>query len=511
MTMESIVALAPAAPLLAAVLIAVRRLFDCRVGDAAERPSAAVASAGVALSLLVMLILDAAALLQHLPDRARLGIWLASGRFEVALSFALDAFSIASATLVALLSFLALRFSINYMHRDPGFHRFFFALSLFAAGMLLIVLAGNAALCFIGWELAGVSSYLLIGYSQERVIATDNAVRAFVTNRIGDAGFLVGIAAAFYWLNTLEWHELGAGAARLETLPAGLMALGFVIAAAAKSAQVPFAPWVARALEGPTPSSAIFYGSLMIHAGVFLLIRLAPVLSHSGAVMALIVLLGAATALYGWLSGLVQTDVKSALIFATTTQVGLMFVACGLGWFDLAAWHLALHAVWRTYQFLLAPSYLQLADGPARPVPRWLAGRRRLYTAALQRGWLEPAGDWLLLRPTRGLGRDMNAFDSQVIDRFTGIAEPARAFGITMREQAEPAAIARGYGSAGRLLEIAAQRFARFEEHLLLQGAGGGLGRVLAHVGDYLRAFEALLERPRYLLLLIMATFAVIL
>jgi NADH:ubiquinone oxidoreductase subunit 5 (subunit L)/multisubunit Na+/H+ antiporter MnhA subunit len=511
MPFESLSALVPLAPLLAALAIAVLRLFPRSDGDAAERPTVRIATAGVAASLLLMLVLDAAALLQRLPERIRFGAWFASGRFELPISFSLDTLSLSLGTLVALIAFLGLRFSVNYMHREAGFHRFFFAMSLFAAGMLLIVLAGNAALCFVGWELAGVSSYLLIGYSQERAIATDNAVRAFITNRIGDAGFLIGIAGAFYWIGTLEWHEIGAQSASLETLPAGLMALGFLVAAAAKSAQVPFAPWVARALEGPTPSSAIFYGSLMIHAGVYLVIRLQPVLGHSGALMALIAVLGSATALYGWLCGLVQTDVKSALTFATTTQVGLMFLECGLGWFDLAAWHLGLHASWRAYQFLLAPSYMHIVGGPAKPVSEWLAGRRWLYTAALQRFWLEAAGDWLLLRPTRGLGRDMNAFDNQVVDRVTGSAEPARRLRTGAAQEAQFDVVARGYGGAGRLLEIVATRLARFEDHLLLQGAGGRLARALARVGDYLRAVEALLERPRYLLLLVMATFAVIL
>lgn len=511
MTVESLALLVPLAPLLAALAIAAIRLGGNRTTDAAERPTAAIANGGLALSLLLLLILDAAALLAQLPESVRLGAWLSSGRLEITLSFSLDAVSLSFGTLVALLGFLTLRFSTNYMHRDAGFHRYFFAMCLFSAGMLLIVLAGNAALCFVGWELAGVSSYLLIGYSRERSIATDNAVRAFVTNRIGDAGFLVGIAAAFHWIGSLGWREIGAGAAWLETLPAGLIAIGFVTAAAAKSAQVPFAPWVARALEGPTPSSAIFYGSLMIHAGVYLLIRLAPLLSQSAAIMALIVLLGAATAVYGWLAGPVQTDVKSALSFATSAQIGLMFIECGLGWFDVAAWHLGLHAIWRAYQFLLAPSYLQLIDGPARPVPRWLANRRWLFTAALQRGWLEAAGNWLLLRPTRGLGRDVNAFDAQVVDRFIGTAEPEHALGRAVNAPPESGEIARGYGSAGRLLELVAARLGRIEERLLLQGTGGSLGRVLAHVGDYLRAVEALLERPRYLLLLVMATFAVIL
>jgi len=142
------------------------------------------------------------------------------------------------------------------MHREAGFHRFFIGMNLFAAGMLLIVLAGNAALTFVGWELAGVSSWMLIGYAFERDTASANAQRAFLTNRVGDAGFLLGIALAFLWLGSLDWAAMGAGAERLPTLYVGLMALGFITAALAKSAQVPFSPWIARALEGPTPSSA---------------------------------------------------------------------------------------------------------------------------------------------------------------------------------------------------------------------------------------------------------------
>ncbi len=491
-------ALPPLLPLMAALAIGARLLFSEPRGDAAERPTAAIATGAAALSLLAMLALDALALLGRLPAHAVLGTWFAAGSVQVPLSFTLDRPGLGIGTLAAFIAFLTTRFSVSYMHREAGFHRYFLALSLFSAGMLMILLAGNAALAFVGWELAGVSSYLLIGYAQERPEATGNAVRAFVTNRIGDAGFVVGMAAAIHFAGTLEWPGIAGSAARLGTLPTGLMALGFVAAALAKSAQVPFAPWIARALEGPTPSSAIFYGSLMVHAGVFLLIRLEPVLAHAPALLALLAALGLLTVLYGALSGLTQTDVKSALMFATTTQVGLMVLECGLGWFDVAAWHLALHAAWRAWQFLLAPSYMHLA-GEARPVPAWLAGRQRLYTAALQRFWLEQAGDWLLARPTRGLGRDVSAFDQQVLDPLLG--SPGAPVGPVVR----------GHGGAGRVLEAVAERLARIEQHLLFQGSGGRLGQALIRVGHYLQAVEALLERPRYLLLLIMATFAVIL
>jgi NADH:ubiquinone oxidoreductase subunit 5 (subunit L)/multisubunit Na+/H+ antiporter MnhA subunit len=501
-TVEILAALVPLAPLAAAGTIGAMRMLRPAQGDGAERPTAALASAAALVSLLAMLALSGHALAYGAPGAIEFGHWFSAGRFALPLSLLLDAKSLAFGTLVAAIGFLTLRFAVHYMHRESGFHRFFFALCLFCGGMLGIVLAGNAALCFVGWEVAGLSSYLLIGFAHERPAAADNALRAFVTNRVGDAGFVVGLAAALYWVGGFDWTTMGRSAARLDTLAAGMLALGFVVAALAKSAQVPFSPWIARALEGPTPSSAIFYGSIMVHAGVWLLIRSEPVLVQAPALMALIAALGLLSALHGWLAGLTQSDVKSALTFATTTQVGLMFLACGLGWFDLAAWHLGLHASWRAWQFLHAPSYMHLMDAASTPAPGWLRRRRRLYLAAHARFWLEPAGDWLLVRPTRGLGRDMNALDEQVVSRIAGAAQ-------------DPApvqdAVIRGHGAGGRALEAIAAALASFERRLVLQGPGGTLARALARIGRTLQAIETLLERPRYLLLLIMATFAVIL
>jgi hypothetical protein len=347
---------------------------------------------------------------------------------------------------------------------------------------------------------------MLIGYAFERETATANAQRAFLTNRIGDAGFVFGLATAFVWLGSLDWQVMAAGAGQLPTLYVGLMSLGFVLAALAKSAQVPFSPWIARALEGPTPSSAIFYGAVMVHAGVYLLIRLEPVLLHAPGVMALIALLGAATALYGWIAGYVQTDVKTGLLFATLTQVGLMFLACGLGLFELAAWHAGLHAAWRSWQFLAAPSYLHMLTGATPAAPAWLVGRTRLYTAALQRFWLEPLGDRLLTRPTQALARDMRAIDENVVSRLVGMPEGQRAAALLGEE-----AVVKGRGLAGTALEWVAEHLDHFEQHLVLQGGGGKLGAALHRLGEWLKMIENLLEQPRYLLLLVMATMVVIL
>jgi len=511
MSLALLAALPLLLPLLAAMLIAARILLGRCGEDRHEHATARIALSAAGLSLLSLLALDVIAILHGAPGVLHYGIWFGTEGVTLPVSFMLDPLSLSIATLFTFIIVLTQRFSVHYMHREAGYHRFFMILSLFGCGMMLIVLAGNAMFTFVGWELAGVSSYLLIGFAQERNAATRNAVRAFVTNRIGDAGMLLGIALAIFWLDSVQWDVIGENAAELETLAAGLLSGGFVVAALAKSAQVPFAPWIARALEGPTPSSAIFYGSVMVHAGVYLLLRLEPVLNQAPAVMVLIAVLGLVTALYGYFSGLVQTDVKSALIFSTTTHVGLMFFACGMGWFVLAAWYLALHAAWRAYQFLLAPAYLHMTEGPVRPVAGWLARRSTFYNAAQSRFWLEGVGDWLMVRPTQALARDVNAFDEDVISRLVGLPEEARGAVIPESTSEEAArGVVRGWGAPGRLLAWTAEQAHGFEQRLVFQGSSGTIGRLLQHLGTYLLIVESLLQRPRYLLLLIMAPLVVI-
>lgn len=503
---QRLVWLVPLLPLLAALLIGLRVLCGRDAGDADEPDTASLAS-GAALGGLLLLLVFAGAALGGAPSGVwAFGDWLLLGAVPVRFSFILDAQSLSFASLLTLIAWLSLRFSATYLHREPGFHRFFLGMSLFLSGMLFIALAGNAVLGFVGWELAGLSSWLLIGYARERPQATGNALFAFLSNRVGDAGFLLGIALAVFWAGTLEWTQLGE--TPLERVNLRLLLLGFVLAAFVKSAQWPFSPWIARALEGPTPSSAVFYGSLMVHAGVYLLLRLAPMLEQVPDLMALLVAVGLLTALYAHLCALVQSDVKSALVFSTLTQVGLMVLACGLGWFTLATWHLCLHAAWRAWQWLLAPAWLTLAVAPVRPVPGWLARRPRLYVAALQRFWIEALVEDLLTRPTRALGADMRALDERVIDRLLGTPREDERGAAPLAGEAE--ALIRGHGLPGRLLYRLAEGLQRFENHLLLSG-GGALVQALRHTGDYMAALELLLENPRYLMLMVMATFVVIL
>ena len=520
--MHSLAWLIPALPLVASALIGIGYITGRNRGETGERWTSTIATAAAGLSLLLVLALDLLALLNGAPGQVRFGTWLQSGEYAIRLSLTLDALGLSMATLVALLSLLTLRFSVNYMHREAGYQRFFMVLGLFMSAMLLIVMAGNAVLAFIGWELAGVSSYLLIAYAYDRTTATTNATRAFVTNRIGDAGFLIAIALSLFWVNSVEWPAILGCTVNLEKLNIGLIAAAFLLAALAKSAQIPFSPWITRALEGPTPSSAVFYGALMVHAGVYLVIRLQPLFEQVPVLMMALVLFGGGTALYGFLAGLVQTDVKSALTFSTVSQVGLMLLACGLGWFTFAAWHLAAHACWRAYQFLSAPALMHLMNRPARPVPHWLARKRWLYTASLQRFWLDDLADWLLVRPTRSLAQDSQAFDHQVVNRLVGLPGSASAVsslaqweefkqGHAARVVGDSGDVGHGQGVMGQLMEAVATQLHWFEEHLVLKGGDEGIFNLVQRLGNGLMNIESLLNKPRYLILLIVVTFIVVL
>lgn len=501
--LADLVWLVPVLPLAAVVINGARVLLGRATGDAAEPLTARLASLAAFGGLALLLAIDGLALLHGAPGHRRLAHWFGNGNWEATFSFMLDPLSLTLGTLTALIGWLVMRFSANYLHREAGFHRFFIALSFFLAGIQLVLLAGNGLLAFVGWEMCGVSSFLLIGYAWHRPVATGNALFAFVTNRGGDAGFLLALGLAATWLGSFEWTALSK-ASQISVVNDRLLVIGFVVAALAKSAQLPFTAWITKALEGPTPSSAIFYGAVMVHAGVYLLLRLEPLLVQVPDVMIGLVVAGALTAIYAWLCGLVQTDVKSALIFATVFQVSLMFVSIGLGYTTLALVHLCLHAGWRVWQFLLAPSWLVITRERPPPPPAWLRSNQLLYTVALQRFWLDKLSHTLLVEPTQSFARDVRALEEHFIDHAIG--QPGQGKPI---HGDRPLILADGL--PGRLLASLSDVLQHIEYRLQLRGKGGTAEKLMHRAGAYLRTLENLLEQPRYLMMAVMATFVVIL
>jgi NADH:ubiquinone oxidoreductase subunit 2 (subunit N) len=514
-----IVLLVPGLPLLAACWIACGTLFGWSRGEEGERGTVFAAQLAGFLSLLLLLVLDVAfALGDGAARQLVLFPWLHSGMYMAYVSFTLDGLSLSVATVIALITLLVTRFSVNYLHREAGFQRFFMVLALFAAAMQLITLAGSAVLAFVGWELAGASSYLLIGYNWQSKTATNNATRAFVTNRLGDAGFMLGMFMAFTWFRSTEWNVLLAPSSGVPSLMIGITALGFMAAALVKSAQFPFSAWITRALEGPTPSSTVFYGAVMVHAGIYLLLRIHPLLEQVPALQYLLMLVGILTILYGWLGGMVQTDIKTSLLFSTLGQTGLMLVEISVGWYMLALLHLLFHAVWRAYQFLHSPSFALHVDWQAAPkAPAWLGRCHWLHVAALQRFWLDPLTDWLLVKPTQALSQETQVFDGQILDKLSGT--PIYHSGISSLAEMQAlqqgtlrleSSIGVGSGLFGKLMQWAAEQLEWLEQRLLLQQDGGKAKETLEVLGRYLDRIDRLLTQPRYLVLLVAVTLVVI-
>ena len=516
--MDALVVLIPLLPLVAAAIIGIGHLLGLISGEADENTTADIAGWAISMSCLLALALLGADLLGKNTGSYTIGHWLNSDTLDVQLNFITSGFNVRLAALFSALLAIVIRFSMDYLHREAGYHRFFFILSLFAFAMLLLVLSGNAVGTFIGWEMAGLCSYFLIVYAYDRPVAAANATRVFVTNRIGDAGFILGVGLSYAWIDSINWSVINTASVQSTPGEATAIALCFAVAAFAKSAQLPFTPWLARAMEGPTPSSAIFYGAVMVHAGVYLIILLRPVFEHAPLAMAVVGIVGLMTAVYGFVVGLTQTDVKSSLIFATSGQLGLMFMECGLGFWQLAAWHLCAHAVVRGYQFLTAPSLMHNVRGLEtdllpRSVPTWI------YVASLQRFWLDQITDWALVKPVRGLAHDLSYFDDHIVDRVMGSPTPAiQAISslAQLEEQmigahldSESDKFAQGSGLAGKLTEWTAGILHWFEDRFVLRGIGKGAidyGRELGHLAN---KFERSVLRPRYLVLFVFITLLV--
>ncbi len=518
--MDALVILIPLLPLIAAAIIGIGHLCGLLTGEASENTTADIAVWATSLSCFQALILLGADIAGKNSGFFSSGHWLASDSLNIRINFITTGFNVDLAALFSVLLVIISRFSINYMHREAGYHRFFFILSLFSSAVLLLVLAGNAVVTFIGWEIAGLCSYLLIVYAYDRPVATANATRVFITNRIGDIGFITGIGLSYAWLDSINWNKLNTAATELTSGQATGIALCFTIAAFAKSAQLPFTPWLARAMEGPTPSSALFYGAVMVHAGVYLIILLQPVFEQAPFPMMLLAATGFSTALYSVIVGLTQTDVKSSQAFATSGQLGLMFLECGLGFWQLASWHLCAHAVVRAYLLLTAPSFMQnVRDNPIKPVSPVFSRLRWAYVASLQRFWLDQITDWALVKPILRLAQDMYYFDDHVVDRFMGAPAPAiRAISSLAQQEEqmfganldnESPEFAKGTGLAGKLTEWTAAIVQWFEERWVLQRMGKHGNSVARQLGMAANRIEQQILRPRYLILFVFITLMV--
>jgi NADH-quinone oxidoreductase subunit L len=363
------------------------------------------------------------------------GAWSGAQERGVAIEFFVDRLSLAFAVLVAAIAGVVSAFSNRYLHHESGYNRYFVLFAMFVTGMLLVALAGNVEGMFVGWEFVGISSALLVAFFHERPAAVSNAVRVFSVYRISDAAMLSAAVLLRHVAGTdslsLLFGGPGGSAVTLTRTGATTIAVLLVIAVAGKSALLPFSSWLPRAMEGPTPSSAVYYGSLSIHAGCFLLLRAAPLLQHAPAARVLAGAIGAATAIFAGITTRVQSDVKSSLAYAALTQVGIIVVEIALGWNTIAFLHLAGHACFRLLQFLSAPNVLHDLHGiedamgvsaGARPDVRPV--HRQVFLFALERGFLDTMLDRVVVGPFTRAARRMTRVDQWLCDAIVPAPVP---------------------------------------------------------------------------------------
>lgn len=352
----------------------------------------------------------------------QLGNWFEMGDYAFPLVLCIDRVSLTLMSLAALLTGLIGAFSRTYMHREAGYFRFFALLHLFGFAAQLAFSAGSFDLLVAGWELVGLSSVMLIAFFYQRPGPVENSIRVFATYRSADIGLLFGLFILHHFRQSAS--ILTASQHELDPQSATLVGLAFLLAAMGKAAQIPFSSWLPRAMEGPTPSSAIFYGAISVHLGVYLLLRTRPFLAEAPLALAAVVSTGLLTAVQGVLAGRVASDAKGSLAWGAVVQLGLIVAEIGIGWTDLALLHIVGHSVMRTLQFLRAPSMLHeyhhlhaASGGETKTAGDWSLEsilpqglRLKLYWFALDRGHLDHFLDNIVIRPLYWLSRSLGNF-----------------------------------------------------------------------------------------------------
>ncbi|MBT8049373.1 MAG: NADH-quinone oxidoreductase subunit L [Xanthomonadales bacterium] len=364
MSLKTILLLIPLLPLAAA---AVAGLFRNQVGRAGSHW---VAILGVGVSFFLsayVLYLQVFGNLETLNYSVY--TWMVSDGIRFEVGFLIDHLSALMMTVVTFVSFMVHIYTIGYMAEDPGYQRFFSYIALFTFSMLMLVMSNNFLQLFFGWEAVGLVSYLLIGFWFKRESAVAAGLKAFLVNRVGDFGFLLGIAAILYCFGSMDYSEVfgQAGSISGETVSivAGfewqwitVICICLFIGAMGKSAQAPLHVWLPDSMEGPTPISALIHAATMVTAGIFMVARMSPLFELSDAALSFVMLIGAVTAFSMGLVGIVQNDIKRVIAYSTLSQLGYMTVALGVSAYSAAIFHLMTHAFFKALLFLGAGSVI---------------------------------------------------------------------------------------------------------------------------------------------------------
>jgi NADH-quinone oxidoreductase subunit L len=350
----------PMLPLLAALLAGLAGRQIGRAGAALVTIAAVGSSCLLSLFVLKQLLID------QVPNyQGTVYTWLVSDGVHMQVGFLVDRLSALMMAVVTFVSLCVHVYTVGYMDDDPGYQRFFAYISLFTFAMLMLVMANNFMQLFFGWEAVGVVSYLLIGFWYTRPSAIFASLKAFLVNRIGDFGFVLGIAGVLYYTGSLDYHDAFAAAPAIAGKSLALfqghawsaltvICICLFIGAMGKSAQMPLHVWLPDSMEGPTPISALIHAATMVTAGIFMVARMSPLFEYSDTALSFVLVIGATTALFMGFLGIVNNDIKRVIAYSTLSQLGYMTAALGVSAYSVAIFHLMTHAFFKALLFLAA-------------------------------------------------------------------------------------------------------------------------------------------------------------
>ena len=327
-----------------------------------------VTNIGVGISTVLSLLVYKHHIIDGAADyNQSIYVWLTSGGIDFQIGFLIDKLSATMMVVVSFVSWMIHIYTIGYMQNDPGYQRFFSYISLFTFAMLMLVMSNNFLQLFFGWEAVGLVSYLLIGFWYKKESAIFANLKAFLVNRIGDFGFLLGIAAVLMHFDTLDYVEVFKNVEQhvdaTITIINGeswslmtVICISLFIGAMGKSAQVPLHVWLPDSMEGPTPISALIHAATMVTAGIFMVSRMSPLFELSTTALSFVLIIGATTALFTGILGLIQNDIKRVVAYSTLSQLGYMVAAAGVSAYSASLFHLMTHAFFKALLFLAAGS-----------------------------------------------------------------------------------------------------------------------------------------------------------
>ncbi|MBC7697660.1 MAG: NADH-quinone oxidoreductase subunit L, partial [Bacteroidia bacterium] len=362
MTMQQIYLAIPLLPLLAAIIVG---LFGKKLPRAAAH-IITILGVGASFALSVYVFKDS--LLGHVYNNT-VYTWLKSGNVSFEVGFLIDRLSAMMMVVVTFVSLMVHIYTIGYMHDDKGYARFFSYISLFTFAMLMLVMSNNFMQLFFGWEAVGLVSYLLIGFWYTRPTAIYANLKAFLVNRVGDFGFLLGIGLVLFHFGSLDYAAVFSVAPQMADEKISLIGnaqwslmtvtcILLFIGAMGKSAQVPLHVWLPDSMEGPTPISALIHAATMVTAGIFMVARMSPLFELSSTALSFVMIIGSITALFMGFLGIIQNDIKRVVAYSTLSQLGYMTVALGASAYSVAIFHLMTHAFFKALLFLAAGSVI---------------------------------------------------------------------------------------------------------------------------------------------------------